>query len=358
MNQEHLSTIIQQQLQLFFTRFSPAVSVRQHITTLGARLEITLIFGFPITSYADGLHAQLLAVIQAAYPDVEVHLALQTNIPAYLTQMPGQSLRGVKNIIAVASGKGGVGKSTVAVNLAIAMAQLGARVGLLDADIYGPSIPLMLGPVSAMRFEQDKVLPIEKYGIQAMSIGYLAQHEKPLIWRGPMLAKSLIQMLNITAWDGLDYLVVDLPPGTGDIQLSLVQKIPLAGAIIVTTPQPLATIDAEKALQMFRTTHIDVLGLVENMSQHSCSQCGHTEAIFSGDGVTQLSQQYVCPIFAKLPLDKALGQHCDEGLPSSARGPGPLHGLFTQLALDIALELSKKQVNYADKFPPIIVDRA
>src|SRR3989338_6783439 len=217
-------------------------------------------------------------------------IQLPKPIKAHQTQLAGMALKNVKNTIAIASGKGGVGKSTVAVNLAAALAQAGARVGLLDADIYGPSIPLMLGATEPVQVVDERYQPAFVHNIQAMSIGYLTQQsDQALIWRGPMLAKALIQMLDLTAWDDLDYLFIDLPPGTGDIQLSLVQKIPLTGAIVVTTPQQVATLDAGKAIQMFKTTHIHLLGLIENMASHQCSNCGHEEALFGHGGAAALS---------------------------------------------------------------------
>ena len=262
-------------------------------------------------------------------------------IQSYTTQLAGSHLRGVKNTIAIASGKGGVGKSTVTVNLAVALAKTGARVGVLDADIYGPSIPMMLGDNGTVKTEGEHYLPVEAHGIYAMSIGYLTHGEPALIWRGPMLAKSLLQMMNLTRWDNLDYLLIDLPPGTGDIQLSLVQKIPLTAAIVVTTPQSVATLDAQKALQMFERTGIHVLGIVENMSTHTCSACGHQEAIFGTDGAMQLSKTFQAPLLGKLPLNSKIAQLCDQGMPVIHHDE-LLAKPFIQLADNVVAELVKR----------------
>jgi ATP-binding protein involved in chromosome partitioning len=278
-------------------------------------------------------------------------------IKAHRTQLAGLSLRGVKNTIAIASGKGGVGKSTVTVNLAVSLAKLGARVGILDADIYGPSIPTMLGKTEPVMLDGERYQPVEAHGIQAMSIGYLTnESNSTLIWRGPMLAKSLIQMLDITAWNDLDYLFIDLPPGTGDIQLSLVQKIPLSGAIVVTTPQQVATLDADKALNLFEKTNIHVLGIIENMSLHQCESCGHTSALFGEGGALALSQKHNTALLGQLPLHADIRQHSDEGTPTAIHEQTQLQEEFTRIALKTARALSQRPLNYADKFPPIVVE--
>jgi len=322
----------------------------------GKQLSIDLCAGFPCSS----LQTSLLPLLQHAFnemlPDYQVQVTLDQFIKAHQTQLFGKGLRGVKNTIAVASGKGGVGKSTVTVNLAIALARCGARVGILDADIYGPSIPLMLGKSDPVQISGDRYLPVFSHGVYAMSIGYLTEDEPALIWRGPMLAKSMLQMIDITQWDELDYLLIDLPPGTGDIQLSLVQKIPLTAAIIVTTPQMVATQDAEKALKMFAKTNIDVLGIIENMSTHICSQCGHHDAIFSQDGAQKICDIYHCKLLGHIPLDSRITNDCDEGTPTAAKNTQELSLLWMKTALLTAIELSKKPLNYADKFPNIVVE--
>lgn len=280
----------------------------------------------------------------------------QLNIQAHRTQLPGLSLKGVKNTIAIGSGKGGVGKSTLTVNLAVSLAALGARVGILDADIYGPSVPMMLGQNSPVEVENNRYKPVAAHGVQAMSIGYLTTEENStLIWRGPMLAKALIQMLDMTAWDDLDYLFIDLPPGTGDIQLSLVQKIPLSGAIVITTPQQIATQDANKALTMFEKTNVPVLGLIENMSHHQCEACGHQSTLFGEGGAALLAQAHHTTLLGQLPLHQTIRQCADEGLPA-ALDLNALGDDFMNLAVRVALRLNEQPLNYADRFGPIGVE--
>lgn len=320
------------------------------------QLYINLTSGFPCGLLEESYKPALIAALHSAFPEQPIVLHLGHWIKAHRTQLVGKGLRGVKNTIAVASGKGGVGKSTVTVNLATALARIGARVGILDADIYGPSMPLMLGKTEQVQISGDYYLPVKAHGIQTMSIGYLTDNEQALIWRGPMLAKSLIQMLDITLWDDLDYLFIDLPPGTGDIQLTLVQKIPLTTAIVVTTPQNVATLDAQKAINMFSKTGIDVLGIVENMSTHICSQCGHQEAIFGTGGAEALCKTHNRIVLGKLPLDGRIREHCDEGLPTATQVRDELTNTFIKTAMYSAIELAKKPINYADKFPKIVVE--
>jgi len=246
-------------------------------------------------------------------------------IPAHAVQ-PGLSpLPRVRNILAVGSGKGGVGKSTTAVNLALALAAGDARVGVLDADVYGPSIPTMLGLSGKPDSPDGKsILPMRAHGIEAMSIGLLVDQDTPMIWRGPMATSALTQLLNDTLWggdEGLDYLVVDLPPGTGDIQLTLAQKIPVAGAVVVTTPQEVATLDARKALRMFEKVNVAVLGLVENMAQHVCSNCGHVEHLFGHGGAERMAAQYGVPLLGSLPLEIGIREQGDAGVPIVAAAP-------------------------------------
>lgn len=282
---------------------------------------------------------------------------IENPIRPHLTQLPGKGIKNIHNTIAIASGKGGVGKSTLTVNLAVALARAGARVGILDADIYGPSIPQMLGTGNKLTIKDKNYFPAEFHGVKAMSIGYLLENDAPLIWRGPMLAKSLIEMLNNTKWDELDYLFIDLPPGTGDIQLSLVQKIPLTGAVIVTTGQTVATNDAEKALQMFHKTNIDVLGIIENMSVFACSHCNNHTEVFGNGGGELMATKYKTLFLGKLPLEKEICISGEQSIPiTSKENPNQeLAKIYAQMALKIALEIAKKPINYASKIPPIEV---
>ena len=319
-------------------------------------LILNLTAGFPSSLLENDYKPLLLKSLKAHYPHYSISVSINQVIKAHQTQLVGKGLRGVKNTIALASGKGGVGKSTVTVNLATALARLGARVGILDADIYGPSMPLMLGATEPVQISGDCYLPVQAHGIQAMSIGYLTNNEEALIWRGPMLAKSLIQMLDITLWDRLDYLLIDLPPGTGDIQLTLVQKIPLTAAIVVTTPQNVATLDAQKAIHMFAKTGVDVLGVIENMSTHQCSHCGYQEAIFGSGGAEALCKNYNSTLLGQLPLDARIRKQCDEGTPTAAQARDELTDVFINTALRSVIELAKKPINYADKFPTIVVE--
>ncbi len=250
----------------------------------------------------------------------------------------------VRNVIAVGSGKGGVGKSTTAVNLAVALARLGARVGLLDADIYGPSVPTMLGLSGRPESPDNKSIePLRAFGVETMSIGYLIEDETPMIWRGPMATSAMTQFFNDTLWDDLDYLLIDLPPGTGDIQLTLTQKIPLAGAVIVTTPQDIATLDAKKALKMFEKVEVPVLGIVENMAVHTCSNCGQVEHLFGDGGGQRMAAQYGVPLLGSLPLDIGIREQGDVGTPIVAAAPeSPAAKAYLAAAERLVEEMGKR----------------
>ena len=263
----------------------------------------------------------------------------------------------VKNVIAVASGKGGVGKSTTAVNLALALVHEGARVGLLDADIYGPSQPRMLGIHEHPESKDGKTMePLENYGVQSMSIGYLIDEDSPMIWRGPMVTQALEQLLRETNWHDLDYLVIDLPPGTGDVQLTLSQKIPVSGAVIVTTPQDIALLDARKGLKMFEKVDIDVLGIVENMSTHICSRCGHEEHIFGAGGGARMAADYGVELLGSLPLDISIRENADGGRPSVVADPeGRIAQAYCEIARKVAAKLARKAKDYSHKFPSIVI---
>lgn len=268
-----------------------------------------------------------------------------------------KSLPQIKHIIAVASGKGGVGKSTTAVNLALALAADGARAGILDADIYGPSVPLMLGIHTRPEITEDrKMKPVIAHGIQSMSIGYLVDEKTAMVWRGPMVTGALQQLLNDTLWDDLDYLIIDLPPGTGDIQLTLAQKIPVQGAVIVTTPQDLALLDARRAYEMFHKVNVPVLGVIENMSVHVCSQCGHAERIFGEGGGERMAQEYDIALLGALPLDLRIREETDSGLPTVAANPDSANAkLYRDVARKIAAKLSLQGVSDSSNFPKIVI---
>lgn len=261
----------------------------------------------------------------------------------------------IKQIIAVASGKGGVGKSTTAVNLALALQQEGARVGILDADIYGPSQPLMLGVTERPIIKDKKISPIIRHGIQSMSIGYLVDDKAAMVWRGPMVSAALQQLLNDTLWDELDYLVIDLPPGTGDIQLTLAQKIPVSGAVVVTTPQDLALLDARRAYEMFRKVNVPVLGVVENMSTHICSNCGHEEPIFGQGGGERLAKQYELDFLGALPLDIHIREQTDSGVPTVVADPeGKNAKIYREIARKVQEKLAQEKQDFG-AFPKIII---
>jgi ATP-binding protein involved in chromosome partitioning len=263
-------------------------------------------------------------------------------------------LAGVKNIIAIASGKGGVGKSTTAVNLALALVTQGARVGLLDADIYGPNQPHILGAHAKPESTDGKMLePVMRYGIQSMSIGYLVDPETPMVWRGPMVISALQQLLSHTHWQHVEYLIIDLPPGTGDIQLTLAQKIPLSGAVIVTTPQDIALLDARKAIGMFQKVDVPILGVVENMSHHTCSQCGHNEPIFGEGGAARLAEQYQIDLLGALPLAMTIREQADGGKPTVVAEP---QSNITAIYKAIAAKITAKLAQTKKKFPTIVIE--
>jgi len=328
------------------------------------RVEILLQVGVPITGgygdrLANGLHDWLLAEVPDALSGLTVSIDVESRIRSHAVQ-PGLSpIPGIKNIIAVASGKGGVGKSTTAVNLALALQAEGANVGLLDADIYGPSQPRMMGISGRPELvDQKKIRPKEGHGgLQVMSIGFLIDEAEPMIWRGPMVTQALNQLLGETLWEDIDYLIVDLPPGTGDIQLTLSQKIPVAGAIVVTTPQDISLLDARKGLRMFEKVNVNVLGVVENMSTHICSNCGHEEHIFGEGGGLTLATEQQAELLAALPLDINIRIEADSGCPTVVAQPdSPITEIYRELALKVAARLSLKKADFSAKFGAIKVE--
>ncbi|AFJ01333.1 Scaffold protein for (4Fe-4S) cluster assembly ApbC, MRP [Methylophaga frappieri] len=318
-------------------------------------LTVGVTLGYPCQGY----QAQLAQTIASRLSEQGVSAAIDINvaITKHKVQQGVAALENVKNIIAVASGKGGVGKSTTSVNLALALAAEGASVGLLDADIYGPSQPRMLGSSQRPESTDGKTIePVERHGIQSMSIGYLIDEEEPMVWRGPMVTQALQQLLGDTNWKSLDYLVIDLPPGTGDIQLTLSQKVPVSGAVIVTTPQDISLLDARKALRMFEKVKVPVLGVIENMSTHICSQCGHEEPIFGQGGGQSMADQYHINLLGNLPLDIRIREHADGGEPTVKKEPaGEIALAYRQIARRIGAQLACQSKDYASAFPNIVV---
>ncbi|HEV8109217.1 MAG TPA: iron-sulfur cluster carrier protein ApbC, partial [Burkholderiales bacterium] len=291
-------------------------------------------------------------------PGVEqASVNVHSKIVSHAVQRGVKLVPGIKNIVAVASGKGGVGKSTTAVNLALALAAEGATVGMLDADIYGPSQPLMLGITGRPTSRDGKTMePMEGHGVQAMSVGFLIEADTPMVWRGPMVTQALEQLLSETKWRDLDYLVVDLPPGTGDIQLTLAQKVPVTGAVIVTTPQDIALIDARKGLKMFEKVGIPILGVVENMSVHVCPKCGHESHIFGSGGAEKMCRDYGTELLGQLPLDEAIRSQADSGKPTVVSEPdGPIAAIYRRIARRCAVKVAESQRDMTSKFPNIVV---
>ncbi len=335
------------------------LKVIQQLQFMDGQLALDVVLPYP----AAGLHTRLTQQLQEYLKNTAnihtIQLKLSWNIVAHTTQPGVQAIPGVRNVIAVASGKGGVGKSTTAVNLAAALSLDGASVGILDADIYGPNQPQMLGVTERLSPQNGQPMaPVRIHGLQSMSIGYLIDPQTPMIWRGPMVSSALQQLARETQWDSLDYLVIDLPPGTGDIQLTLAQKIPVAGAVIVTTPQDIALLDARKALEMFNKVQVPVLGIVENMSLHICQQCGHEEAIFGVGGASRLAETYQTELLGQLPLHIGIREQADKGLPLTLADPdSAIAGIYRQVARQLAAKLALRPQNYNTKFPKIIVEK-
>jgi len=325
----------------------------------GGAVSFDIELGYPAKSQVEPIRAAVEAAVKAL-PGVERVVAnVYCKIVAHAVQRGVKLMPGVKNIIAVASGKGGVGKSTTAANLALALSQEGASVGILDADIYGPSQPQMLGipdgqPVSV---DGQSMEPLLAHGLQVMSVGFLVDVETPMVWRGPMVVQALDQLLNQTHWENLDYLIVDLPPGTGDTQLSLSQKVPVTGAVIVTTPQDIALIDARKGLKMFEKVGIPILGIVENMSIHICSSCGHEEHIFGSGGGEKMCADYGMELLGSLPLELAIREMADSGKPTVVGAPESRAAeIYRAIARRIAVKVAEKAKDMSSRFPNIVVE--
>jgi len=327
-----------------------AVGIHEETVNVDIRL------GYTLADQGNALAAMLRTRLEEDPGIARAAVNVSCKVQPHKVQEDLKPLDSIANIIAVGSGKGGVGKSTTAVNLALALQREGARVGLLDADIYGPSIPSMLGVKGQPSIEGEKIVPKEAHGLKVMSIGFLVEEDTPMIWRGPMVTSALQQLLNETMWGVLDYLVIDLPPGTGDIQLTLAQRVPTSGAVIVTTPQDIALLDARKALHMFRKVDVTVLGVVENMSTHICTSCGHEEAIFGHGGGEQMAADFEIPLLGKLPLAMEIRSALDEGKPTVAESPdSPLAQSYSKLALRTAGALAILPRSMTFKMPEIVV---
>ena len=329
------------------------------VTVRSGAVSVELVLGFPCADYVAELQTALQNHLQPLLGQARLELQLRAQITAHAVQRTLKPLANVKNIVAVASGKGGVGKSTTAANLALAWAAQGAKVGLLDADIYGPSQPLMMGLAGAKPVSTDgkHLTPLRAHGVEVMSIGFMIDQEQPMAWRGPMVTQALTQLLGVTNWGELDYLVVDMPPGTGDIQLTLAQRVPVSGAVIVTTPQDIALLDARKGLKMFEKVEVRVLGVVENMSMHVCSQCGHVEHIFGSGGGARMATQYGVQLLGELPLDIRIREDADGGAPTVISEPGSARAqAYFRMARRTAARLATLNKDYSRAFPKITVE--
>jgi len=324
----------------------------------GDNVSVTLVLGYPAAGFFDSLKQLVREQLESLEGIGDIDVRVSSKIKSHAVQQNLKPLKGIKNIIAVASGKGGVGKSTTAVNLALALQAEGATVGILDADIYGPSIPRMLGCRGQPESIDGKSLePMIGHGIQSMSIGYLVEEDTPMIWSGPMVTQALEQLINDTQWKDIDYMVVDLPPGTGDIQLTLAQKIPVSGAIIVTTPQDIALLDARKGLKMFDKVEVPVLGIVENMSIHICSQCGHAEHIFGEGGGERMAREQNVDFLGALPLDIRIREQADSGNPTvAAMADSEISSIYRMIARKTAAKLATKAKDHSAAFPSIVIE--
>ena len=329
----------------------------RNIRIQGNDVSVDIVLGYPARTVTEAIRRELTERLSKISDIGKVNIDVQVKIVPHAVQRGLKLLGGVKNVIAVASGKGGVGKSTTAVNLALALSAEGAKVGILDADIYGPSQQVMMGLSGKPMSPDGKTIePMVNYGVQAMSIGLLIDVDTPMVWRGPMVTQALEQLLRDTQWKDLDYLVVDLPPGTGDIQLTLSQKVPVTGAVIVTTPQDIALIDARKGLKMFEKVGVPILGLVENMSVHICSRCGHEEHVFGEGGAARMSKDYNVHVLGSLPLDIRIREQADSGKPTVVAEPDSRSAqIYREIARKVAARIAELAKDHSGAFPKIVI---
>ena len=320
-------------------------------------ISLDIVLGYPAKSQFDSIRKSVIAALRELPGVKNVSVNVSSHIVAHAVQRGVKLLPGVKNIIAVASGKGGVGKSTTAVNLALALAAEGAQVGILDADIYGPSQPMMLGITGRPdSIEENTIEPMEAYGLQASSIGFLIDDDAPMVWRGPMVTSALEQLLRQTRWRDLDYLIVDMPPGTGDIQLTLAQKVPVTGSVIVTTPQDIALLDARKGLKMFEKVGVPIIGIIENMSTYVCTKCGHEEHVFGTGGGEKMCKEYGVDFLGSLPLNLSIREQADAGRPTVVADPdGAISAIYKGIARQVAIRVATLSKDMSSKFPNIVV---
>jgi ATP-binding protein involved in chromosome partitioning len=323
----------------------------------GGNISLDIVLGYPAKSQFESIRQLVIGKLREL-PDLSnVIVSVSSQIVAHAVQRGVKLLPGVKNIIAIASGKGGVGKSTTAVNLALALSAEGARVGILDADIYGPSQPMMLGITGRPEsIEENTIEPMEGHGLQASSIGFLVDQDSPMVWRGPMVTSALEQLLRQTRWRDLDYLIVDMPPGTGDIALTLSQKVPVTGAVIVTTPQDIALLDARKGLKMFEKVGVPIVGIIENMSTYICPNCGHEEHVFGAGGGEKMCQDYSVDFLGSLPLNLSIREQADAGCPTVVADPdGAISGIYKNIARQVAIRVANLSKDMSGKFPSIVI---
>jgi ATP-binding protein involved in chromosome partitioning len=337
------------------------VSTKQlkNLKAEGGDVAFDVELGYPAKSQIAALRRELIAAARRVAGVDNVSVNITSKVIAHAVQRGVQLMPNVKNIVAVASGKGGVGKSTTAVNLALALAAEGASVGILDADIYGPSQPMMLGIDAKPESADGKTMePLENHGVQVMSIGFMVEADNPMIWRGPMATQALEQLLRQTNWRELDYLIVDMPPGTGDIQLTLSQRVPLTGAVIVTTPQDIALLDAKKGLKMFEKVGVPILGIVENMAVHVCSNCGHVEHIFGAEGGKRMAAEYGVDYLGALPLAMSIREQADSGRPTVVAEPdSEVTGIYKAVARQVAVKIAQKAKDFSARFPTISISK-